>query len=91
MYAGRIVEAHHARGVFFGRVVFVCWLQYILDLAVPEAQWIKPEFANGEHVDWLRICGWMATRRPPPPLPPPPYPPPPPRTPQLFVASPRPL
>ena len=43
------------------RVVFVCWLQYIVDLAVPEAQWIKPEIANGEHVDWLRICGWMTT------------------------------
>ena len=54
------------------RVVFVCWLQYIVDLAVPEAQWIKPEIANGEHVDWLRICGWMTTRHalhrsPPPP------------------------
>ena len=47
------------------RVVFVCWLQYIVDLAVPEAQWIKPEIANGEHVDWLRICGWMTTRRAP--------------------------
>jgi bacteriorhodopsin len=42
-------------------MVFVCWLQYIVDLAVPEAQWIKPEIANGEHVDWLRICGWMTT------------------------------
>ena len=56
--------AHHGRGVYLGRVVFVCWLQYIVDLAVPEAQWIKPEIANGEHVDWLRICGWMTTRRP---------------------------
>ena len=67
MYAGRIsaAQTHHPRGVFLGRVVFVCWLQYILDLAVPEAQWIKPEFANGEHVDWLRICGWMATRQAP--------------------------
>ena len=67
MYAGRIsaAQTNHPRGVFLGRVVFVCWLQYILDLAVPEAQWIKPEFANGEHVDWLRICGWMATRHPP--------------------------
>lgn len=54
----------HTRGIIKWEpiwVVFVCWLQYILDLAVPEAQWVKPEFANGEHVDWLRICGWMAT------------------------------
>ena len=31
-----------------GRVVFVLWAQYMADLAAPEAQWIKPEFANGE-------------------------------------------
>ena len=30
-----------------GRVVFVLWAQYMADLAAPEAQWIKPEFANG--------------------------------------------
>ena len=77
MYAAALGHstADHGRGVSRGRVVFVCWLQYIVDLAVPEAQWIKPEIANGEHVDWLRICGWMTTRRArPPPAPPPPTP-----------------
>ena len=64
MYAAALGHstADHGRGVSPGRVVFVCWLQYIVDLAVPEAQWIKPEIANGEHVDWLRIHGLSRLR-----------------------------
>ena len=62
-----VLAANHSRGVSTpGRVVVVCWAQYMADLAAPDAQWIKPEIANGEYVDWLRVCGWMSTRFPPP-------------------------
>ena len=58
----RLLRQRYTTVPSLGRVVFVCWLQYMVDFAEPEAQWIKPEIANGEHVDWLRACGWMATR-----------------------------
>lgn len=54
----------HTRGLIKWEpiwVIFVCWVSYMMDLAVPDAQWAKPELANGEYLDWQRACGWMAT------------------------------
>jgi hypothetical protein len=64
----------------------------MMDLAVPDAQWAKPELANGEYLDWQRACGWMATWCAPAPSPsracphPRPHPlPRPPRSPVLIL------
>ena len=73
-------------------VIFICWVSYMMDLAVPNAQWAKPELANGEYLDWQRACGWMATWCAPAPSPsrasphPRPHPlPRPPRSPVLIL------
>ena len=39
----------------------MCWAQYVVDLAAPDAQWTRPELLNGERLEWLRACNWMAT------------------------------
>ena len=61
---GLWLGALHSRGVVKWEplwVVFISWLSYVADFAVPKAPWIKVQLANGEYLDWTRACGWMCT------------------------------
>ena len=58
------LAALHNRGVVKWEplwVIWVSWLGYLVDLLVPEAEWIRPKLVNGEFVDWTRAAGWMCT------------------------------
>ena len=58
------LAALHNRGVVKWEplwVIWLSWLGYLVDLVVPDAEWIRPKLVNGEYVDWTRAAGWMCT------------------------------
>ena len=58
------LAALHNRGVVKWEplwVIWLSWLGYLVDLVVPDAEWIRPKLVNGEFVDWTRAAGWMCT------------------------------
>ena len=58
------LAALHNRGVVKWEpvwVIFISFVGYLVDLLLPDAEWIRPKLTNGEYVDWTRAAGWMCT------------------------------